>query len=408
MAYLSTQIETPTVTAPTAPTLNAYETPDVDTVKTVADTSNMQYQAPASNFTEHNLNTGLLEYDPTKADNLTFDGKEINADAVGANINQTTPSFANSSNYLSDGAFVENRISGLLSDDNDLNKAVKAKALADSNARGLANSSMGVTAGQTALVNNALQIATPDATTQATADLSRQTADYTAQGKVQDANIQSSLAQQTAAINSALQSQLAGNEWDSTKQKAVIQGELNSQNANIAGAQTDQAAAYAYDAKNQTGLLEGAQAEQQGKINAELSSMESVSAQNIEILKNKLESANNTTQEQNAAIIEAYQQQQENFRTTLNNSYSVAVSQAQLNSTQREALGSYMTEMANNYEISIQNVLLDANLTAESKNSAIAKINALFNQDMDNIASIFGADYSATNTGADYVQTEAD
>lgn len=410
MAYVSTDIPVPTtqVDTPAAPDLNEYQTPDVQTVKPTADSSKFGYQSPSTEFTTNNLNQGLLEYDNSSSKNLTFDGREIDADSINANVNTVTPNFATASNYLTDGAFVENRMTGLLENDNPINQRVQANALASSNARGLANSSIGVTAGQTALIDNAYQIASQDATTQAQGDLARQSATYGAQGKVQDAQNQSALNSQTGAIESALASQTAGQSWDSTEQKAAIQGDLNKQQANIAGAQTTQQAQYDSDARNQAGLLEGAAAEQSANISAELKGLESVSSQNLSILQSKLEAANNTTAEQNAMLIESYQQAQENYRTSINNEYSRVTSQAQLNAAQREALGNQMTEMANNYEISVQNVLLDPNLDADAKNAAIERINSIFDQDMSNIAEVFGATYADTDaSGADVNSTSA-
>lgn len=400
MAYNSTEIATVQQPAtPQAPALNNYTTPDVETKKPTIDTTKTGYQAPATSFQQRNLDQGLLEYDPSSSKNLTFDGREINASAVGANISQTTPTFADSKDYLSDGAFVENRVHGLLEDpNNSLMQMSKAMGMEEAGARGLRNSTMGVQAGQAAMIDKALQIATPDATTQATADMNRQTATYTSQQKQQDAQNQGSLAEQTAKINSALSAQQAGQTWDSTQQKAAIQGDLNKQNANIASAQATQQAQYASDAREQTGLLEGAKAQQQANIQAELAGMESLSAQNLTILQDKLASASNNTKEQNAAIMQAFQAQQEQIKLGIQQEYQKATQQAQLNAAQRDSLGNMMTTMANNYEISIQNIMLDPNLNADAKNAAIQRINRIFNQDMANIASIFGASYQATNS----------
>lgn len=401
MAYTSTEIETPAAqTQPNLPQLNGYETPDVTATKPTIDTANTGYQTPTTNFQNHNINAGLLDFDPTASKDLTFDGRDINTSNISANVNEVTPDFAKADNFLTDGAFVENRVAGLLEDPNNtLNQRMKANGLAEAGARGLQNTSMGVTIGQTVMADKAIQIASQDATTQAQGDLNRQGSTYQAQGKVQDTKNQSSLAEQTAKINSELANQQAGQTWDSTQQKAAIQGDLNKQNANIAGAQTTQNAQYASDARIEQGLLEGAAKEQAANISAELAGLESVSSQNLSILQSKLEAANLTTKDQNAAMMQQYSAQQEIFRTTLNNEYNKATSQAQLNAAQREALSGAMTEMANNYEISVQNILLDPNLNAESKNSAISKINMIFNQDMQNISSVFGASYTNTKTG---------
>ncbi len=403
MAYNSTEIApvTPPAT-PQAPALQEYKPPEAQATKPTIDATKTGYQAPQTGeFKARSLDAGLLEYDPTSSKNLTFDGRQINASAVGANISDTTPQFSESKNFLSDGAFVENRVTGLLENpDNQLMQRAKAQGMAEAGARGLQNSTMGATIGQANMIDKALQIATPDATTQATADMNRQNATYASQQKQQDAQNQGSLAEQTAKINSALEAQRQGLSWDSTQQKAAIQGDLNKQGANIEAAKANQQAELARDAREHQGLLEGAKAEQQANITAELQGMESVSQQNLTILQNKLEAANNTTKEQNAAIMQAFSAQQELIRTTINNEYQKATQQAQLNAAQRDSLSSAMTTMANNYEISIQNIMLDMNLDAAAKNAAITRINKIFNQDMNNIANIFGASYSDTNPGA--------
>jgi len=399
MAYLSTEIETPVQpAAQTPPTLNEYTPPDVATTKPAIDTSKTGYEAPATSFNERSVDSGLLDYDPSAAQDLTFDGREIDASAVGANIKQQTPDFATPDNFLSDGAFVENRVAGLLEDPNNtLNQRMKANGLAESNSRGLANTSMGATIGQAVLADNAIRIATPDATTQATGDLNRQGATYDAQGKIQSAEIQGSLTEQTSKINSALEAQRAGQSWDATEQKAVTQGALNVQEANIASEQTTQSAGYDSDARDQQGVIEGAGRTQSANISGEMAGLESVSSQNLSILQNKLEASNRTTQEENAAIMQQYSEQQALIRDTLNNEFNSAASQAQLNAAQREALSGVMGDMANNYEISVQNIMLDPNLNADAKNAAILRINKIFDQDMANISSVFGATYDDTD-----------
>ncbi|MBV5329131.1 MAG: hypothetical protein JZU65_16140, partial [Chlorobium sp.] len=131
-------------------------------------------------------------------------------------------------------------------------------------------------------------------------------------------------------------------------------------------------------------------------ISAELAGMESQSAQNLAILQDKLKSSSSNTTEQNAAIMQAFTEQQTTIRANLSNEYAKATSQAQLNASQRTSLATAMSAMANDYEISIQNILLDANLDATSKNAAISRINAIFDQDMGNISSVFGAAYQGT------------
>ena len=400
MAYSNTEIKP--VTSPPqaqAPNVKEYQTPaDATAIKPTIDTSNTGYQAPTTQFNTHNIDQGLLNYNPQASKNLTFDGRAINANAITHSLDNVTPDFAKSDQFLTDGAFVENRLHGLLEDpNNQLMQRARAQGMEEAGARGLRNTSMGATIGQANMIDKALQVATPDASTQATADMNRQGATYAAQQKQQDAINQGTLAEQAARINSELAAQQAGHSWDSTQQKAAIQGDLNTQAANIEAAKATQQAQYAHDSREHQGLLEGAAQEQQANIKAELAGMESVSAQNLAILQDKLAAAGKTTEAENQAIMQAFSEQQQTIRTELSAKYSAAVSQAQLNASQRDSLANVMTTMANNYEITIQNILLDPNLDAEAKNAAISRINSIFNQDMNNIANVFGASYQDTS-----------
>ncbi|MBV5329132.1 MAG: hypothetical protein JZU65_16145, partial [Chlorobium sp.] len=235
MAYATTDIAQVTApAAPAVPILNNHETPNVDVVKPAINTANTGYTAPTTTTKTNNLNAGLLEYDGTAAKAQPFDGRQI-ATPEAATIN-ATPDFKTSNNYLTDGAFVENRVNNLLSEDSQSMQRVKAQGMAEAGARGLQNTTMGATIGQTAMIDKAL----------------RQNVTYQAQRANQDATNTSSLASQAAKINSALAEQTAGNSWDSTIQKGVVQGELNKQTGNIAGATATQAAQYAADARTQT------------------------------------------------------------------------------------------------------------------------------------------------------------
>ncbi len=407
MTYMSTEIASPmTPTQPVTPTVNAYQTPEVQAVKPTINTANTGYVAPTDTFKQNDINTGLLEFDGTAGGGFT--GNAINNGNIGANVNQATPDFKTADNYLTDGAFVENRVNSLTNDpNNQLMQRGKAQGLAEAGTRGLQNTTMGATIGQTAVIDKALQIVTPDATTQAASDMSRQNATYQAQRANQDTANAGSLAEQTVKINSELNNQNAANTWDSNAQKATQQAELNKYNADIAGAAATQKAQYDADARTQTGLLEGASKTQAANISAELAGMESMSAQNLSILQSKLEGARATTADQNQAIIAQFQAQQEMQRTIISEEYGKVIAQAQLNVGQRDSLANAMTTMAKDYEVSIQNIMLDPNLTSESKNIAISRINQIFNQDMRNISNIFGADYTRTTNGYGNITTNA-
>lgn len=398
MAFLSTNITpTPTPQSPNVPVLNAYEVPDVETVKPTYDAKKTGYTTPKGTaFTERDINTGLLDFTPTASKDIKFEGREVDSDSLGIGKIATTPTYNAGKSFIDSGSLVENRMKGLLDPNNDLNKQVLGQTAAQMQARGMVNSSIGATAGQSAMIDNALKIATPDAATLAQADLSRQTATYGSQRANQDTTNQGALAQQTAEINSALSAQNAGQAWDLQEKNAALEGDLNTQKAKIAGEQATQAAGYNADAAVRQGLLEGAAAQQQGAINAELKSMDSQSAQNLATLQAKLEAANNTTSDQNKLLLQQFADQQEMLRTVTSAQYTQAANQANLNSQQRQQLSTAMTTMANNYEISIQNIMLDPNLNAAAKNARIAQINKIFNDDMDNIAKVFGATYRKT------------
>lgn len=395
--YKDTDIKLPApAPAPVKPQLNAYAQTNLKAQADGMDMSKTGYTAPVTKFQRHDIDTGLLEYNTTNADNQKFSGHQITG--VGANIDSQGQEFKTSDNYLTDGAFVESRVNNMLSDDSLTMQRAKAQGLADAGTRGLQNTSMGATIGQAVMADKAIQIATPDAQTQAAADMTRQNASYKSVQNQQDARNQGSLADQAGQINSALSAQTAAQGWDSTKQKAAVQSDLEKYRADIAGAQASQEAQYAKDARDQQGLLEGAATQQKAAISGELSRMDSISNQNLTILQDKLQSSQLTTKEENAAIMATFQAEQDLVRDGINNAFNAAVAQAQLNAAQREALGGFMTEMANNYEISVQNIMLDPNLDATAKNAAITRMNSIFNQDMANIAGIFGASYSDTTT----------
>ncbi|MBE0584135.1 MAG: hypothetical protein IH612_10310 [Desulfofustis sp.] len=397
----NTVINKPTVTTEPIqpPTLNAYNQPTVDVKKPTADASQFGYQQPANSFTSKNINQGLLEFNPTKSGQMQFNQQGVNTENLGVQTAQV-PQYQAGQDFISDGALVEKRVQGLLDPNNDMNRLVQANVKAKMNARGIAGSSIDDTSSQSAMIQNALQIATPDAQTVATADLNRQGATYGSQRANQDTTNQGNLATHQTNLQGAINNQNAGLEWDKTNLQGAITGDLNQQKGNIAGAQKDQQAAYDHDARNQQGLLEGARATQDAKIRAELQGMESVNSQNMMLLEDKLNSSRQFTQEQNQAIMQAFQETQKQYSQGIEHEYSRVIAQAQLNAEDRGKLAGAMQQMASDYEISVQNVLLDQNLTAEAKNAAITRINNIFNQDMANIASVFGVEYSDADDGA--------
>ena len=160
---------------------------------------------------EENTDLGLLEGLQTSGNDSSSEVQEVATPVTEqANPNPATPDFAPSDSYLTDGAFVENRVAGLLEDPNNLlSQRMKANGLAASGSRGLQNTTMGATIGQTVLADKAIEIARPDAATQAQGDLTRQGAEYLAQREGQNVENQKDVLTHSGNIQGELSSQQA-------------------------------------------------------------------------------------------------------------------------------------------------------------------------------------------------------
>lgn len=160
------------------------------------------------------------------------------ANATGYNAKQTDlggydASQATGTNWdVANNQTVQGQLTGLIAANSPLLQQARAKSLAEMNARGLANSSMAVGAGQEAVIKQALPIAQADATMfgsagKYNADVGNQTSQFnvgqtnTAQQFTAGAENQGLLANQ-AAINTAEQQRAAATNQASLANQASI------------------------------------------------------------------------------------------------------------------------------------------------------------------------------------------
>lgn len=391
-ALNSISIKSPTkTTAPTVGALQNYTQPtDATAVKPTANKGEFGYVAPTSTgFKKNNIDSGLLEYKADASADMDFDKHGVSTTGL-ATQTAAVPQYGTSDTFISDNALVENRVAGLLDPTSEMNRAVQANISNKMNARGIAGSSIDDSTSQSAMIQNALSIAAPDAATYASADLQNQNATYSSQKANQDTTNQGNLATHNTNLSGVLNDQSAQYDQDKTKLQGAVTGDINQQQGNIAGAKATQDAAYASDALAQTGLLEGAKSTQAANIEAEMTALTAMANQNQTLLENKLANSSAYTADQNKAIMQQYGEQAQVYREGIQQEYSRFAAEAELNSTERATLSNAMQKMSSDYEISIQNILLDVNLDATGKNAAIERLNIVYKDDMTNIAGIFG------------------
>lgn len=147
--------------------------PDVSGLNTLASTSSAKGIDAARAGDISNLNTGIMYSDGAKGVEWTIgpDGKFVRktqAQPVDYGTGAVTASPGQSVmfptvNPLTDT--VEGRIQGILAADNPMTQMVRTRAAQEANKRGVVNTSMATQAGEAAVLQNAIQIATPDAST---------------------------------------------------------------------------------------------------------------------------------------------------------------------------------------------------------------------------------------------------
>ena len=144
-------------------------------------------------------------------------------------------SLASHTTNINDQSLVENRITGLLSQDNNYMRQAETQGLQQANARGLLSSSMAVGEVENSRIAAALPIAQQDASLYGQADL--QDSAYTQQGNLNTQNYQNNLntAQFQGDINAGLQhqqgnisSRLQGEQGDINSRLQTEQGGINS------------------------------------------------------------------------------------------------------------------------------------------------------------------------------------
>jgi hypothetical protein len=125
------------------------------------------------NATQIDTTNPLLNYNATQIDttNPLFNYNATHVNALDPNSRYTAQTWDPDANSL-----VENRISGLLNQDNPYMKAARASGLANAQSRGLLNSSMSSEAAQAAAIKAAFPIASQDAKTYAEAGMTNRDA----------------------------------------------------------------------------------------------------------------------------------------------------------------------------------------------------------------------------------------
>ena len=360
------------------------------------------YQNPANTFQNKNVNTGNMgfdapnmdpkagafDYNPTASGGLSFEQHGLNLQGAGVNLDHTKPTFDPSQSFISDDALVEKRLTDLLSDDNPYVKLNELKAQQAMNAKGGLNTSMAATAGRAAAIEAGLDIAKQDASTYAQADLARQSSTYQGGLSQQQGEITGALDTHKADLAGRQTDQQKAYEFDTRVQQGAISGDLKQQD--LAG-QAEQT--------RLQGLQQGALAEQQGRITGELNTQQAAYKQQNDQFQGQVNAALQNLQDTNESKQLVFKETMGLITNRMQLEQNRVIEQAKLNEQQREAFGTMMTQMAKDYEVSVQNILINENLDKAGKQHAIAAITSIFNQDMTNISNIFGVRTTAINSG---------
>ena len=155
---------------------------------------------------------------------------------------------------MTDDQTVEGRINRIISAGSPLMQQAKTRSLEAANARGLANTSMAVTAGESSLYDAALPIAQADAATASKA--AGYNADQSNQFAVRNVDAQNQFGLQ--AVEGTVQRELADKQAQSARDLALINRETQTQLANLDSASRAQADSIA--AQNQRVLETSSQA----------------------------------------------------------------------------------------------------------------------------------------------------
>lgn len=308
-------------------------------------------------------------YDPTKATASTYDAQNMTAqgyDAAKTGSQGYDAAQADLAKWnVDNNQLVQNQLSSVLSQTNPLMKSAEAKAKQEMNARGLLNSSMAVKAGQSALYDYAVPIATSDATTLANsakynADASNQIAQFNAGAK--NAASQFTAGAANAASLANQQATNAASQFNATAQNAAAAANQNAQNA---------AGQFNAQSQTQVSLANQASADQAGQFNA---------------------GAKNQTSQFNAAAANALQQQ------NLSNEQQTALA----NAAARNAAAQFGASAAN--QASITNAQLQSQ--ASLANAEIAKSVAMQQLDSAFKAQVANAD-NQTKVAMQEMQSQA-
>ncbi len=302
------------------------------------------FVTPDKPTSQYDVNTGGSDFE---LDKVSVDPSDLGYQGTG---NQT--SFDAGNSFINDDSLAVNQVGGLLEKGSMLYDIGESKGLSQAAGRGLLNSDMGVEAGVRGGIAEIMPAVLNDSQILGQADLAHQGAEYTSELKNQEGDISGALAEQGANIEGAL-----------NDQTAQYHAGLATQGAELAGAQTTQAQQYQQSSMEYEALLQ-----------SELATQE---------WDNKF----------SAQVFDA---QQAAMRDRMNLEFNELIQNNQITLEEQKALSDAYMELSKNYEISVQNIILDPDMNGEAKTAALNQLQAIFEQDMSNISDLWGGEYNRT------------
>ena len=289
---------------------------------------------------------------PTFGVSDTFDLQQQSIDSTntGYTAPTSTPSFDTGKSFVDDNSLAVNQVGGLLDKGSMLYDIGESKGLSMAAGRGLINSDMGVEAGVRGGIAEIMPAVLNDSQLLGSADLAQQGAEYQAGIEGYNSELAGAQAQQNANIQDELNDQTAGYHAELARQDLANKGELTTQTAKYQQAEQEVAAL--------------------------------------------LQSAINGQEWDNKFSEQVFVAQQTAMRERMNIEFNELIQANSVTLEQEKALSDAYMEMSKNYEISVQNILLDEFLDASGKAAALTKIQEVFDINMSNIAGIFDSSYT--------------
>lgn len=197
-----------------------------DTSAPQVQTAGLVAGAMAPDVTAQNTASKVSTVDPSQFKGVTQAGTGVAANATSNGYDAST---GKTTNWAVDPATqtVNGQVNSILAQDNPLIQKARSDAAATANSRGLLNSSMAVQAGESAVIDNALKIATPDAATYADAGKTNAAAANTTDAATQLAK--NNAAQFGANAGNTASLQNANNQTDTSNKNAAAANSLQQQ-----------------------------------------------------------------------------------------------------------------------------------------------------------------------------------